>query len=54
VEATLGPSGFSSGVSQMELRELEGGFPELELLYLCVTQLNRLMEPSSNIPNVSD
>jgi hypothetical protein len=28
--ATLEPSGFSNGVFRRELRELEGGFPELE------------------------
>jgi hypothetical protein len=32
--AALEPSGFSPGVSQRELREPEGEFPELELLCL--------------------
>jgi hypothetical protein len=38
-QATLEPSGFSPGVSQRELLELEGGFPELELLYLKLIRL---------------
>jgi hypothetical protein len=39
VGATMEPSGFSPGVSQRELRELEGGFPEIELLCFLLTLL---------------
>jgi hypothetical protein len=33
--AALENSDFSPAVSQKELRELDGGFPELKLLFLC-------------------
>jgi hypothetical protein len=36
VGAALEPSGFSPGVSQRELWELERGFPELELLLFII------------------
>jgi hypothetical protein len=32
VGAAIEPSGFSPGVSQRELGEIEGGFPKVELL----------------------
>jgi hypothetical protein len=32
MKASLDPSGLYPGISERELRELAGGFPELELL----------------------
>jgi hypothetical protein len=36
--ATLEPSGFSPSISQMELREFEGGFPKVDLHASCKTR----------------
>jgi hypothetical protein len=38
VGTTMKPSVFSSGVSQKKLRELEGGFPKVELHASCKTR----------------